>query len=92
MATQLKPEQRDARHILCQVSSLDLPRPPEQRDARHILCQVRVRVSPSPSPSPNPNPNPSILWQVMKQVVVWKKLNTEPDALMRFKQLNRMPL
>jgi len=41
---------------------------PEQRDARHILCQV------------------------MKQVVVWKKLNTEPDALMRFKQLNRMPL
>jgi hypothetical protein len=29
---------------------------------------------------------------VMKQVVVWKKLNTEPDALMRFKQLNRMPL
>ena len=41
---------------------------PEQRDARHILCHV------------------------LKQVVAWKKLNTEPDALMRFKQLNRMPL
>jgi hypothetical protein len=41
---------------------------PEHRDARHILCQV------------------------MKQVVAWKKLNTEPDAMMRFKQLNSMPL
>ena len=30
--------------------------------------------------------------QVMKQVVAWKKLNTEPDAMMRFKQLNNMPL
>ena len=41
---------------------------PEHRDARHILCQV------------------------MKQVVAWKKLNTEPDAMMRFKQLNNIPL
>ena len=38
VATQLKPEQRDARHILCQVISLDLPRSP----TRHLLCQVMI--------------------------------------------------
>ena len=41
---------------------------PEQRDARHILCHV------------------------LKQVVAWKKLNTEPEAMVHFKTLNNMPL
>ena len=41
---------------------------PEQRDSRHILCHM------------------------LKQVVAWKKLNTEPEAMVRFKTLNGMPL
>ena len=41
---------------------------PEQRDSRHILCHM------------------------LKQVVAWKKLNTEPEAMVRFKTLNNMPL
>ena len=46
------------------------------------------RLTPPYTPA-TPYPPPC---QVMKQVVAWKKLNTEPDAMMRFKQLNNMPL
>ena len=32
-----------------------------------------------------------VLCHVMKQIVAWKKLNSEPAALANFKALNRMP-
>ena len=31
-----------------------------------------------------------VLSQIFKQVAAWKKLNSEPEAIARFKQLNRM--
>jgi len=41
---------------------------------------------------PNQGDARHMLCHMLKQVVAWKKLNTEPEAMVRFKQLNNMPL
>ena len=82
VTSQLKPEQRDSRHILC-----------------HMLKQVRCLLAAARCLLPCGHPLPATarahggvppppLWQV----VAWKKLNTEPEAMVRFKTLNGMPL
>ena len=64
---------------------------------KQVRCLLPATRCPLPHPSPTPPtdtcsrwcaPSPLPIWQV----VAWKKLNTEPEAMVRFKTLNGMPL